>query len=162
MVWSCISWYGPGYIVDVGKNMTKDVYLEVLQDDLMKSLAWYMKESGKSTNQFIFMQDNDPKHTAKVVAKWLNEQEFYVMKWPPQSPDLNPIENMWQLLKRRLFRNYDCPPCGIHELWDRIVHTWYQITAEECQKFIKSMPDRCRAVIEADGFYSGWTNCPSV
>ncbi|KAG0754682.1 hypothetical protein G6F61_013138 [Rhizopus arrhizus] len=40
MVWSCISWYGPGYIVDVGKCMAKDVYLEVLQDDLMKSLAW--------------------------------------------------------------------------------------------------------------------------
>ncbi|KAG1166703.1 hypothetical protein G6F36_012840 [Rhizopus arrhizus] len=39
MVWSCISWYGPGYIVDVDKCMTKDVYLEVLQDDLMKSLA---------------------------------------------------------------------------------------------------------------------------
>jgi len=156
MVWSCISWYGPGYIVDVGKCMTKDVYLEVLQDDLMKSLAWYMEESRKATNQFIFMQDNDPKHTAKVVSKWLNEQEFHVMEWPPQSPDLNPIENMWQLLKRRLFRNYDCPPCGIHELWDRIGHTWYQITAEECQKFIKSMPERCRAVIEADGLYIGY------
>ena len=38
MVWSCISWYGPGYIVDVGKCMTKYVYLEVLQDDLIKSL----------------------------------------------------------------------------------------------------------------------------
>ncbi|KAG1536131.1 hypothetical protein G6F49_013039 [Rhizopus delemar] len=156
MVWSCISWYGPGYIVDVGKNMTKDAYLEVLQDDLMKSLAWYMEESGNPTNQFIFMQDNDPKHTAKVVSKWLNEQDFHVMKWPPQSPDLNPIENMWKLLKRRLFRSYDCPPCGIHELWDCIGHTWYQITAEECQKFIKSMPDRCSAVIEANGFYIGY------
>ncbi|KAG0924596.1 hypothetical protein G6F29_013269 [Rhizopus arrhizus] len=153
MVWSCSSWYDPGYIVDVGKCMTKDVYLEVLQDGLMKSLAWYTEESGKSTNQFTFMQDNDPKHTAKVVSKRLNEQEFHVMEWPPQSQDLNPIENMWQLLKRRLFRNYDWPPCCIHELWDRIGHTWYQITAEKCQKFIKSMPERCRAVIEADDHY---------
>jgi hypothetical protein len=60
MVWSCISWYGPGYIVDVGKCMIKDVYLEVLQGDLMKSLAWYMEKSGKSTDEFIFMQDDDP------------------------------------------------------------------------------------------------------
>ncbi|KAG0804959.1 hypothetical protein G6F18_012334 [Rhizopus arrhizus] len=119
MVWSCISWYGPGYIVNVVKCMTKYVYLEVLQDDLIKSLAWYMEET-------------------KVVSKWPNEQEFHVMKWPPQSPDLNPIENMWQLLKSRLFRNYDSPPCGIHELWDRIGHTWYQITAEECQMLIKT------------------------
>jgi hypothetical protein len=74
--------------------MTKYVYLEVLQDDLMKSLAQYMEESGKSTNQFIFMKDNDSKHTAKAVSKRLNEQEFHVMKWPPQSPDLSPIENM--------------------------------------------------------------------
>ncbi|KAG0737538.1 hypothetical protein G6F57_010296 [Rhizopus arrhizus] len=119
MVWSCISWYSPGYIVDVGKCMIKDVYLEVLEGDLMKSLAWYMEKSGKTTDEFIFMQDDDPKHIAKVVSKWLNEQEFHVMKWPP---DLNPIENMWQLLKRQLFRNYACPPCGIHELWDRIGH----------------------------------------
>ena len=96
------------------------------------------------------------KHTAKVVSKWPNEQEFHVMKWPSQSPDLNPIENMWQLLKSRLFRNYDSPPCGIHELWDRIGHTWYQITAEECQTLIKSMPIQCRAVIEADGFCIGY------
>jgi hypothetical protein len=94
MVWSCISWYDPGYIVDVGKCMTNYVYVDVLQDDLMKSLAWYMEERGRSTNQFTFIQDNDPKHTAKVVSKWLNEQEFHVMKWPSQLPGLNTIENM--------------------------------------------------------------------
>ncbi|KAG1042956.1 hypothetical protein G6F43_011771 [Rhizopus delemar] len=107
IVWSCISWYGPGYIVNVGKNMTKGVYLEVLQDDLMKSLARYVGESGKSTSQFIFMQESDPKHTAKSVSKWLYE-------------------------------NYDCLPCGIHQLWDHIGHTWYQIAAEECQNSIKN------------------------
>ncbi|KAG1329243.1 hypothetical protein G6F63_011457 [Rhizopus arrhizus] len=112
MVWSCISWYGPGYIVNVVKCMTKYVYLEDLQDDLIKSLAWYMEESGKSTNQFIFMQDNDS----------LNIQ-------------LKSYQN-GQMSKN--FINYDSPPCGIHELWDRIGHTWYQITAEECQTLIKT------------------------
>ncbi|KAG1490974.1 hypothetical protein G6F53_013169 [Rhizopus delemar] len=62
MVWSCISWYGVGYIVDVGKNMDKNVYLSVLQDDLVKSMTGYCEENDLIMADFEFMQDNDPKH----------------------------------------------------------------------------------------------------
>jgi DDE superfamily endonuclease len=75
------------------------------------------------------------------------------MVWPAQSPDLNPIEHLWGVLKRRLAR-HEHPPSGIHELWERIEDDWEAIPAEECQKLIESMPRRVQAVLKAKGGYT--------
>jgi hypothetical protein len=69
--------------------MTKEVYLDILKDDLYHILDDY----GIETTKVIFQQDNDPKHRANLVEEWLSQQPFEVMQWPPQSSDLNPIEN---------------------------------------------------------------------
>ena len=50
----------------------------------------------------------------------------------------------------------DTPAKGIHDLWERIGETWYEITPEQCEKFIRNMPDRCRAVIENNGLYTDY------
>ena len=64
-------------------------------------------------------------------------------------PDLNPIENMWRLLKIRL-NEYDTLPKGINDLWGRTQEIFYdKITVEECQKAISSMPDCLKACIKA-------------
>lgn len=86
----------------------------------------------------ILQQDNDPKHMATTVRNLLDIKEFTVMEWPSQSHDLNPIENMWSLLKMRLYRNYDRPPGGMLEHWERVYETWYGIRSEECQKVISA------------------------
>ncbi|KAG1489733.1 hypothetical protein G6F49_011457 [Rhizopus delemar] len=147
MVWSCLTWEGIGWIVDVGHRISSEGYLEVLKDDLFKTMRSY----GLDSSKMVFQQDNDPKHTSKVVKEWIDQQPFEALKWPPQSPDLNPIEHMWAHLKRELFHSYETPPSSMHELWECIGQTWYAISKEECQKYIESMPKRCAAVIKAKG-----------
>ena len=145
-VWSCITYHGVGWLTMIDEILDKELYLKILQEDLMKTIADY----GMDENELIFQHDNDPKHTAKVVVEWLKKQKFLTMIWPPQSPDLNPIENLWALLKRRL-GDFETAPKGMNELFERVGKVWYEITMEECQKVIDSMPKRCQAVIKAKG-----------
>lgn len=149
-LWSCITYEGVGWLVRIDENLTKEIYKTILEDDLQKTIEEY----GINPAKMIFQHDNDPKHTSKLVGEYLSKQPYDVMDWPAQSPDLNPIENMWSTLKRNLFSQYDRPPNGMLELWERATAVWYKITKQECQNVINSMPDRCKAVIKAKGMWT--------
>ncbi len=70
------------------------------------------------------------------------------MEWPAQSPDLNVIEPFWDLLHSKLEKS---KATSEEVLWNQLQDAWSKITVEECRKYIDSMPQRCRAVIEAKG-----------
>ena len=150
MVWGCITYDGPGYACWIHDGTMKAPdYVNILSTTLMDSLNYY----GYKPEDIYFQQDNDPKHTSKLAKEWFASNGFktdHTFNWSAQSPDLNPIEHVWHHLKLKLSA-YETKPKGVHELWDRIEKEWNTFTAEECRRYIDSMPDRCRAVIDANG-----------
>ena len=146
MLWSCITALGVGYLCEIEGIMDQHLYMEILENELTQTLDYYALEEGDVT----FQQDNDPKHKSKFTTEYLNGRDFKVMIWPPQSLDLNPIENSWAYLKRQL-NKYDKPPEGVKELFERVEKEWEAVSIDYVSKLYESMPRRMRAVIKARG-----------
>ena len=77
-------------------------------------------------------------------------QKFSLLKWLVKSPDLNPVEHLWALLKRHL-NMYETPLRGLLELWKCVEACWIAITPDICQRLYRTMPMRMKAVIVAKG-----------
>ena len=105
--------------------------------------------------RFTMQMDNDPKHTAKATSAKAKKIVFFkakkwnVMQWPSQSPDLNPIEHAFHLLKTKL--KGKCPKKK-QELKTVAVEVWQSITRDETQRLVMSMHSRLQAVIDCKGF----------
>ena len=126
-------------------------YRTILDTCLVPSMDWYKMKK----EEVIFQHDNDPKHTSKLVQKWLSENEINVMKWPAQSPDLNPIEHIWNDVDRRL-RKLPGKISSKEDLWDKLQDAWNDLKEDDCRKLIKTMPERVRDIIKAKGGYTRW------
>ncbi len=98
---------------------------------------------------FTVQMDNDPKHSAKATKEFLKGKKWTVMQWPSQSPDLNPIEHAFHLLKTKL--KGKCPK-NKQELKTVAVEAWQSITRDETQRLVMSMRSRLQAVIDCKGF----------
>ena len=124
IVWGCMTWEGVGYACKIDGKMDADLYCQILEEDLMRSLSYHQKFSA----QIMFQQDDDPKHTSKKAQTWFHTKGIEVMQWPAQSPDLNPIEHLWNHMKRKL-EEYENPPNSVKELWEQFEVEWDKIDA---------------------------------
>ena len=77
--------------------MTGEVYRNILQRNLFESVKKLNLE-----RNWVLQHDNDPKHRAHIVPKWLGEKGVERLKWPSFSPDLNPMEHIWDEVERRM------------------------------------------------------------
>ncbi len=94
----------------------------------------------------IFQQDLVPAHTAKSNKSWSNDHGGGALDWPANSPDLNPIENLWGIVKRKM-RNKR--PKNADELKATVKESWASIQPQQCHKLITSLPRQIEAVIKA-------------
>lgn len=151
MIWGCITPNGVGPVVKISRKMNKEQYLKILEDNLQIAVDMMCMRK----ENIIFQQDKDPKHTSKLVQNWLNARPFKTMVWPPQSPDMNPIENLWSHLKKQL-ANYANAPKGMNELWERVQEEWYAISPDVIWKLYDSMPRRLNALKNSNGFWTDY------
>lgn len=147
-VWGCFTDAGPGPLVVYEGRLNADAYIELIAGvlpDFIDDLPLDKRSNCK------FQQDNAPCHKAKKTLKWFKENllsQVKTMDWPPTSPDLNPIENIWQIIDQRL-KNYSI--ATKEQLEAAIKEIWENVSVATCQTLVASMHKRVKAVHAARG-----------
>ena len=143
-VWGCFARHGVGHLYLVDGILLKEQYIAIIEDHFYPSAMDLFPEE-----ECIFQEDNDPKHTAIIVKRWWADQGLHRMEWPSQSPDLNPIENLWAALDRAA---RDRRPNTDQELFQALCDAWNTLSVDLLASLVDSMPRRCQAVIDSDGY----------
>ncbi|CDQ72638.1 unnamed protein product [Oncorhynchus mykiss] len=125
MLWGFSATGGTGALHKIDGIMRTKKHVDILKQNLKLGRKW------------VFQMDNDPKNTSKVVAKWLKDNTANVLEWPSQSPDLNPIENVWAELKKRVRARRPTNLTQLHQLCQEV---WAKIHPTYCGKLVEGYP----------------------
>ena len=101
-------------------------------------------------DNFTLQQDNAPIHASREAYRWLKTMDIRYLKWPANSPDLNPIENLWGVLARAVCKN-GRQFKKKEELRKRVFEAWASIKVEFLKKLARSMKNRCDEVLLEKG-----------
>ena len=144
MVWGCFSGYGVGPLHLINGHMDRFQYKNILEEYMVP----YSEEV--MPLRYYFQQDNDSKHTSKYLKQWFQRGNIKVLPWPSQSSDLNPIENLWEILDKKIrgvnYRNNN-------ELFNALRGAWANLDPAIIERLIKSMPKKCEGVIRNNGYF---------
>ncbi|CAH2086966.1 unnamed protein product [Euphydryas editha] len=144
MVWGCMSAAGVRKLHVIEGTMDHKMYIDILNFFLSVSA-----EKLGLGGDFVFQQDNDPKHTAYNTKNWLLYNVPGQLHTPPQSPDMNPIEHLWRILENSIRGRQ---ASNLAEFIDILQKAWEEISPAMTKNLVDSMPRRLQAVIDAKGF----------
>ncbi len=112
MVWGIFCWHTLCPLVPIEHCLNATAYLSIVADHVHP----FMTTVHPSSDAY-FQQDNAPCHKAQIILDWFleHDNEFTLLKWPPESPDLNPIEHLWDVVEREI-RIMDVQPTNLQQL----------------------------------------------
>ena len=140
--WGCISWNGPGPLVEIKGTLDGALYGQILEENIPEVVQ------NLNTQSPYLIEDNTKLHKTldvKVIKQRLSMKDLDL---PANSPDMNVIETVWSLWKSRILER---SPQRLEELRRIATQEWHQISVEDIRNNIKSMSDRIKAVISSRG-----------
>jgi len=144
MIWASFAYNFKSEISFISGKMNAVSYQELLSENIDAILEAFPEEN------WIFQQDNAPAHRAKATINWFKRKKIALMSWPPLSPDLNPIENAWGLLARKVYDN-GRQFTTIQDLKSAITRAWDEIDQNQLNALVDSMPTRIFELIRLNG-----------
>ena len=145
-VWSCFSSHGLGYCYIFNETLDTKLLKTIFNTHLLPSAQLLFPQ--EPPEQWWFLQDNDPKHNSREIHNWFHNNGISCLDFPPYSPDLNPTENLWNDMARRVeAREAET----MEQLQDIVAEEWTATPTDLLAKLAHSMPARCKAVIGARG-----------
>ena len=148
-VWACFCAGGQGYMYIYNENLDAALMKRILDENLVPSA--HLHFASNPPEQWFLLHDNDKKFHSLLVQELLHRKGVSCLDFPSYSPDLNPIENLWATLAREVEKT-QCD--SIEELQDTIEKAWKETDKEHMRKLVASMPTRCAAVINANGWHT--------
>ena len=146
MVWGAISLKGKSTLIMIKGSINSIKYQEILTTAEPSIKQLYPRS-------FTFQQDGASSHTSKTTLKWFQDKKWKVSPWPANSPDLNPIENIWSRMKKAVGGKR---PKDIDNLEVIIQEVWDGLTLDDFKSLINSMPDRVQRCIDLEGDVTGY------
>ena len=148
--WGCFSAHGPGYMAMFEGSLDAAGLLDIFRDYLLPTVE---KHFGEAADWWL-LHDNDPgRHHSQVLRTFMHNNYIRPLDFPPYSPDLNPIENVWREMDLRMASTQADTK---QELEDLVANTWASLTSDYCSKLARDMPKRIAQVIERGGAYTDY------
>ena len=149
MIWGCVSYGCKLDLVTVQGTLTGQKY----RDNILRPVVIPHFDNHPLRTRPVYMDDNARPHRARVVTDIIQREAVTTLPWPACSPDLNPIEHLWDILGRRI-RRRDPPVHNVAQLDAALHQEWQRIPQNVIQRLIRGMSRRVDAVINAHGSYT--------
>lgn len=147
-VWGCFSASGFGRLICFRQNLNGAYMCEIYKRGLLPSAE---KHFGQGNLDWILVEDNDPKHKSKIAQRWKAENNVKNLPWPAMSPDQNPIENVWRILKIKICKK---KINSVYSFVAELHREWNNLPNILAYNLVASMEKRVLALIEARGDYT--------